>query len=65
MRDYGLRQAAAARPQATAFGKDAYLDVDAKAAALLHSTARNRALIDGSKRLALPSLSATARRSAG
>ena len=28
-------------------------DLDAKAAALLHSIARNRALIDGNKRLAL------------
>ena len=51
--DYGLLEAALARPQATAFGKDAYPDLDAKAAALLHSIARNRALIDGNKRLAL------------
>jgi death on curing protein len=42
-----------ARPQATAFGKDAYPDLDARAAALLHSVARNHALIDGNKRLAL------------
>ena len=40
-------------PQATAFGKDAYSSLDAKAAALLHSLARNHALIDGNKRLAL------------
>jgi death-on-curing protein len=53
VRDYGLLEAALARPQATAFGKDAYRDLDAKAAALLHSIARNRALIDGNKRLAL------------
>jgi death-on-curing protein len=53
VRDYGLLEAALARPQATPFGKDAYPDLDAKAAALLHSIARNRALIDGSKRLAL------------
>jgi death-on-curing protein len=46
-------QAALARPQATAFGKDAYPDLDAKAAALLHSVARNHALVDGDKRLAL------------
>jgi death-on-curing protein len=38
---------------ATAFGKDAYSSLDAKAAALLHSLARNHALIDGDKRLAL------------
>jgi prophage maintenance system killer protein len=35
------------------FGKDAYPDLDGKAAALFHSVARNRALIDGNKRLAL------------
>jgi death on curing protein len=53
VRDYGLLDAALARPQATAFGKDAYPSLDAKAAALLHSLARNHALIDGNKRLAL------------
>jgi death-on-curing protein len=53
VRDYGLLEAALARPQATAFGKDAYPDLDSKAAALLHSIARNHALIDGNKRLAL------------
>ena len=53
VRDYGLLEAALARPQATAFGEDAYPGLDAKAAALLHSIARNHALIDGNKRLAL------------
>jgi len=53
VRDYGLLEAALARPRARAFGKDAYPDLDAKAAALLHSIARNHALIDGNKRLAL------------
>jgi death on curing protein len=53
VRDYGLLEAALARPQATAFGKDAYPDLDAKAAALLHSIARHHALIDGNERLAL------------
>ncbi|MGH3259121.1 MAG: type II toxin-antitoxin system death-on-curing family toxin [Streptosporangiaceae bacterium] len=53
VRDYGLLEAALARPQATAFGKDAYPALDAKAAALLHSLARNHALVDGNKRLAL------------
>jgi len=43
VRDYGLLEAALARPQATAFGKDAYPDLDAKAAALPHSIARNPA----------------------
>jgi death-on-curing protein len=53
VRDYGLLESALARPQATAFGKDAYPDLDTRAAALLHSLARNHALIDGNKRLAL------------
>ena len=53
VRDYGLLDAALARPRATAFGKDAYPMLDAKAAALVHSLARNHALIDGNKRLAL------------
>lgn len=53
VRDYGLLEAALARPQATAFGKDAYPDLDTKAAALLHSLARHHALIDGNKRLGL------------
>lgn len=56
VRDYGLLEAALARPQATAFGKDAYPDLDAKAAALLHSIARNHALIEGDKRLALAAI---------
>ncbi len=53
VRDYGLLESALARPQATAFGPDAYPGLDAKAAALLHSLARNHALVDGNKRLAL------------
>jgi death-on-curing protein len=48
-----LLEAAVARPRATAFGADAYPDLDTKAAALLHSVARNHALVDGNKRLAL------------
>ena len=44
VRDYGLLESALARPQATAFGSDAYRGLDAKAAALLHSLARNHAL---------------------
>lgn len=53
VRDHGLLESALARPQATAFGADAYPSVEAKAAALLHSLAKNHALIDGNKRLAL------------
>ena len=53
IRDIGLLESAAARPQASAFGKDAYPGLHLKAAALLHSIARNHALVDGNKRLAL------------
>jgi len=53
VRDAGLLESALARPQASAFGSEAYPGLDAKAAALLHSLARNHALIDGNKRLAL------------
>lgn len=53
VRDPGLLQSALARPQATAFGADAYATLEEKAAALLHSIARNHALVDGNKRLAL------------
>ncbi len=53
VRDYGLLESAAARPQASAFGQDAYPGIHEKAASLLHSLARNHALIDGNKRLAL------------
>jgi death on curing protein len=56
IRDVGLLESAAARPQATAFGFDAYPDLDSKAAALVHSLARNHALADGNKRLALGAL---------
>jgi death-on-curing protein len=53
VRDHGLLASAAARPRASIFGEDAYGDVHEKAAALLHSLARNHPLIDGNKRLAL------------
>ncbi len=53
VRDIGLLESALTRPQATAFGADAYPDLDTKPAALLHSPARNHALVDGNKRLAL------------
>jgi death on curing protein len=52
VRDYGLLASAAARPQASVFGEDAYPSLYLKAAALMHSLARNRALVDGNKRLA-------------
>jgi len=50
--DYGLLDAAVARPQATVFGVDAYPDNFTKAAALLQSLARNHAFVDGNKRTA-------------
>jgi death on curing protein len=51
IRDVGLLGSAAARPQTTAFGEDAYPDIWTKAAALLHSIVKNHALVDGNKRL--------------
>ena len=53
VRDHGLLESALGRPRATAFGADAYPGIHDKAAALLHSLARNHALVDGNKRLAL------------
>ncbi len=55
VRDHGLLQSALARPQASTFGSDAYPTLEEKAAALLHSLARNRALVDGDKRGPEPS----------
>lgn len=52
VRDYGLLDSALARPQSSVFGQDAYPDVWQKAAALMESLARNRALVDGNKRIA-------------
>ena len=51
IRDIGLLGSAAARPQTTVFGADAYPDLFEKAAALLHSVVNNHALVDGNKRL--------------
>ncbi|MDE0493972.1 MAG: type II toxin-antitoxin system death-on-curing family toxin [Acidimicrobiaceae bacterium] len=51
IRDAGLLAAAAARPQASAFGTDAYPDIWTKASALLQSIVGNHPLIDGNKRL--------------
>jgi death on curing protein len=56
VRDHGLLESAVARPRATVFGADAYPSLDEKAAALVHSIARNHALVDGNKRLALMGL---------
>nr|WP_283251069.1 Fic family protein [Rhabdothermincola salaria] len=51
LRDAGLLASAAARPQATVGGQDAYPDLWSKAAALLQSLLANHALVDGNKRL--------------
>ena len=56
VRDYGLLESALARPKTNVFGEVAYPSLHAKAAALLHSLARNHALVDGNKRLALGGL---------
>lgn len=52
VRDEGLLASAAGRPRTSAFGDDAYPTFAGKAAALMHSVARNHALVDGNKRLA-------------
>ena len=52
VRDVGLLDAAVHRPRATVLGQDAYPDLMSKAAALLHSLARNHPLVDGHKQLA-------------
>jgi death on curing protein len=56
VRDAGLLESALARPASTVFGQEAYQTLDEKAAALLHSLARNHSLVDGNKRLALAGL---------
>ena len=52
VRDVGLLDAAVHRPRASVLGHDAYPDLLTKAAALMHSLARNHPLVDGNKRLA-------------
>lgn len=52
VRDWGLLASAAERPRTDVFGVEAYPTLHAKAAALLHSLARNHALVDGNKRTA-------------
>jgi len=52
LRDMGLLESAVARPQASAFGEDAYPTLLEKAAALLHSLTLNHPFVDGNKRTA-------------
>lgn len=51
VRDLGLLQAAARRPQTELWGTLAYPSLTLQAAALLDSLVRNHALLDGNKRL--------------
>lgn len=51
VRDVGLLESAAYRPQTSLFGEDAYPTQDSKAAVLLESLTRNHPLVDGNKRL--------------
>ena len=51
LRDRGALEAALGRPQATFGGEDLYPDVEAKAAALLHSLVMNHPFVDGNKRI--------------
>jgi death on curing protein len=51
-RDVGLVASAIVRPQTSVLGEDAYPDLHTKAAAILHSLARNHAFVDGNKRVA-------------
>lgn len=49
VRDMGLLVSAVERPRTRVFGTELYPTLHEKAAALLHSVARNHALIDGNK----------------
>lgn len=51
VRDHGLLESAAMRPQTSVFGEDAYPTIDEKAAAFMESIVRNHPLVDGNKRL--------------
>jgi death-on-curing protein len=51
VRDLGLLDSAAHRPQSSLMGQDAYPGLHEKAAVLLESIVRNHPLVDGNKRL--------------
>lgn len=51
VRDVGLLDSAAHRPQTSLFGEDAYPSIEEKAAVLLESIVRNHPLIDDNLRL--------------
>lgn len=52
VRDLGLLASAAARPRTTVLGEEAYPRLGDRAAALMHSLARNHPLLDGNNCLA-------------
>ncbi len=52
VRDLEMLDAAVERPQASAFGQDAYVTLPEKVAALMHSITRNHPFADGNKRTA-------------
>jgi death on curing protein len=51
VRDLGLLDSAAHRPTVQLFGREAYPDLDLKAAVLLESLVGNHSLVDGNNRL--------------
>ncbi|MEV2279094.1 type II toxin-antitoxin system death-on-curing family toxin [Nocardiopsis sp. NPDC049922] len=52
VRDHGLLESAVHRPKGSSFGNEYYPDIFEKAAALMHSLARNHVFLDGNKRAA-------------
>lgn len=52
VKDMGLLDSALARPQASAFGDEAYLGLSLKGAAQTHSMIKNHPFVDGNKRSA-------------
>lgn len=53
VRDVGLLASALGRPQASAFGQDAYPEIWSKAASMLHSVIRNHPFMEANKRTAV------------
>lgn len=51
VRDRGAFESAVARPQMTFGGEDLYVDLAAKAAALMHSLVQNHPFLDGNERV--------------
>lgn len=52
VRDMGLLESAAQRPQTKIYGEEVYVELEDKVASLMHSIARNHSLVDGNMRLA-------------